>query len=564
VPTSVSSHLFRASEGCIVRNLSLAFTALVILLLAALTSSCTKVSTQINHARGGNPWTLPGVFRIAFIEEPSELNPLIDTTLGSVDLSMFWNSWLFRYNDRDEWLPDLATQFPTYQNGGISADGLEITYHLRKGVRWHDGAPFTADDVIYSWQQVMNPNNNIPSRIPYDNITRIDKQDAFTIVVHLRKPYAPFVAEFFTPEVGGVILPKHLLSQYSDLNRVAFNNHPVGTGPFKVDAYEKGNMIRLVANPDYFRGAPKIKEIDVHFIPDTNTIVTQLRTHELDAWFNAVTEELPTLQTLSGVRLYVTPVNSFWLMFFNTEKPALRDKAVRQALAYGVDLESVRKKVYHGVHVLATTDQPDFIWAHNANTKRYDYDPQRAENMLDADGWKRGSDGYRYKNGQRLTIELVNDPYGSGSDNVMITQDWQRIGVDATIKIVASPVLFASYGAGGTLARGNFDVAFTGWNNGADPDDSELWMCAQIPPVGFNYSHFCSPELDAQERIALTSYDRRTRKAAYDKIQAILAEEEPAIMVFYVHRLGVANSDLKGYKPAHASTLFWNPWEWQI
>jgi len=532
----------------------------------ALTAiGCTKISTQTSVAHKGNPWTIHGVFRAADIAEPDNLNPMVGNQQAEVDLAMFWGAWMFRVNDRNEWVPELAVEVPTVTNGGISRDGLSITYHLRKGVKWHDGAPFSADDVIYSWQQVMNPKNNVGGRVGFDDIARIDRKDDYTIVVHLRAPYAPFIAAFFSfSGTPMCIIPKHLLSQYADINHVPYNNHPIGTGPFKVDSYEKGVMIKFVANPDYFRGPPKLKEIDWRFMPDSNTIVTQLQTHELDAWPEAVAEYLPTLLTIPGITVYRTPFTAYTYLGFNMHRPALADKIVRQALAYAVDRETIRTKVYHGNPIPGNSDQPSFLWAHNPNVKPYPYEPALAAHMLDTDGWKLGPDGFRYKNGERLQVQIATTPGGSGAPQLIIVQDWQHIGVDASVKIYAAPIYFATYGQGGIVQTGKFDVVFLGWANGIDPDDSTNWMCDQIPPTGQNTEYFCSHELDALEKTALTSYDQKTRRAAYYKIQEILADEEPAVIMYYTRRVGAINSDLKNYKPSHAVSTFWNPWEWEI
>src|ERR1700687_3990533 len=158
-------------------------------------TACTRTS---NGVESTNSWTHPAVLRWGMDGEPDNLNPMLCSLQTTVDLSMLWAGYLFHYNDRNEFEPELATVVPKQENGGISRDGLAITYHLRRGVRWQDGAPFTAGDVIYSWRQVLNPKNNVPSRLGYDDVTRIDRIDDHTIVVRLAKPYAPFVPTFFT------------------------------------------------------------------------------------------------------------------------------------------------------------------------------------------------------------------------------------------------------------------------------------------------------------------------------------------------------------------------------
>lgn len=545
-----------------------ALVALVLALMALVgPSSCSKVSIQTGTAGGANPWTRHGVLRMDEVAEPDNLNPFVGNQQIEVDLSMFWAGYLFRWSDRSEFVPELATEVPTTHNGGISKDGRSITYHLRKGVRWDDGVAFTAADVIYSWQQAMNKDNNVASRQGYDLITGIAKPDDYTIVVHLSRPYAPFIASFFSlgPTVIN-ILPKHALRQYPNINRVPYNNHPIGIGPFKVASYEKGRAIKFIANPLYWRGRPKLDEIDVHFIPDENTIATQLRTHETDMERAADPGYVPTYRTIPGVRLYITPFTAYAQLALNLQNPILKDKRVRQALAYATDKQTIIGKVAHGIPTPADSDQPPFLWAFNPKLKRYGYDPQQAAALLDAAGWRLGNDGFRYRDGQRLTLLMVSNTGGGTvrAVEVIVQQEWRRVGIDASIKEYAPPLFFASYGEGGIVQAGKFDVAFLGWVNGVDPDDSTEWMCDQIPPNGQNVYHFCNRALDAAEQIALMQYEQSTRKAAYDTIQSILAEETPAIFIWFTNRVTVANTDLKGYLPAHAVSTMWNPWAWEI
>jgi peptide/nickel transport system substrate-binding protein len=539
------------------------------LVIALALFGCTKVGMQTStqQGNGGNSWTVHGVLRWAGNAEPDNMNPLVGNQQVEADLSMFWAGYLFNWNDKSRFEPELATTVPTPQNGGISADGLAITYHLRPGVKWQDGAPFGADDVIYTWRQVMNPANNVASRVGYDLISAIDKNDDHTIVVHLKKRYAPFIATFFT--MGNTpypVLPKHLLSRYADLNRVPFDNLPVGTGPFKVVKYDKGSLIRMVANPAYWRGAPKLKEVNYHIVPDENTILTQLRTHEIDFEYYAPASQYPSLQNIPGVKAYVTPFTQFGLLALNLTNPFLADVRVRRALAYATDQKALIKNISHGVYVQGDTDQPAFLWAHASHVRQYPHDPKMAGSILDTAGWKLQSDGYRYKNGERLSLTMTGSTGRVEAREALelMQRSWKQLGVDAQIKTYSAPLYFATYGAGGIVQRGKFDVAFFSWINGVDPDDATLFMCNQFPPAGQNVFHFCDPAVDRAENTALREYDQGKRKQAYDEIQTILADQEPLILTWYVSRLDVANTDLKNYKPAHAVTTFWNTWEWAI
>jgi peptide/nickel transport system substrate-binding protein len=537
-------------------------------LLAAAATGCTKISTSTATGPAGAHGTVHGVLRIANNSEPDNMNPVVGNQQIEVDLSMFWGGYLLNWTDDNKFIGELAVGEPTAENGGVSKDGLSITYHLRKGVKWQDGPEFTADDVIFTWQAIMNPKNNVSSRVGYDLITTIDKKDPYTIVVHLKKPFAPFVASFFT--MSGTpypILPKHLLAQYADLNKVAYNDKPVGTGPFIVTNWEHGVLITMDANPNYWRGAPKLKRVEYHIIPNENTLLTGLQAHELDFTFNASASQYEEMKNIAGTRVILTPFTQYSQLGLNLNVPALKDKLVRQALAYATNTDELIQKVSHGVNIPAYSDQPEFLWAYNQNVKKYPYDVVMAGKLLDQAGWKMGADGYRHNAaGERLSIQLTG---ATGRQDSIRTQEvvqaqWRKVGVEAPIKNYQSPQLFASYGAGGILQTGKFEGGFYSWVNGVDPDDSTLWMCDQFPPAGQNVYHVCDPRIDAQEQIALTHYDMATRKKAYDAIQDYLAEDEPAIFIWYVRRIDIANEDFKGYKPAHAVSQFWNTWEYSI
>jgi len=529
--------------------------------------ACTPVATQTAQTSAGNPWTIHGVLRMAQTRTPDNLVGMLGTQAINTDLSMFWAGYLFNWSDANQFVPELATQVPTLRNGGISRDGLAITYHLRRGVMWQDGAPFTADDVIFSWHAVMNPKNIVVSRDPYDKIERIEKLGPYAIVVHLKQRLAPFVATFFTMSSHTyAVLPVHLLGSLTDINRAAYDDLPVGTGPFRIASNEKGSLIRFVANPSYWRGPPKLKEIDFRIIPNDNTVLTLLKTHEIDFYLRASESQVPSLRGIPGTRLIVSPFTRFADLGFNAGSPQLRDKRVRQALAYGTDRRGLIDKVTHGVNMPADSDQPPFFWAHAAGLPQYAYDPARAAALLDAAGWRMGHDGLRRKGGEALQLVMVGF---TGSTTVseteqVIQQEWQQLGIGVTIKNYPSSLLYAPLGDGGIEQTGKFDVAFEEWANGVDPDESLLFLCSMQPPQGWNIYHFCNRELDAAEAAAVGEYDPERRKAAYAKIQRILADELPILVVWFVRRVDVVNTDLKNYRPAHAVTPFWNTWEWRI
>lgn len=543
--------------------LRVVFAALVPVLLFA---ACARVGTQSGGAHG-NPWTHHGLLRIASISQPDNLDPVVGNFQIDSDLAELWGGLLFNWSDRDQYVPELATAVPTLENGRISRDGKTIVYHLRRGVLWQDGAPFTAADVIFSWHAIMNKNNNVPSTVGYELISAIDKRDDHTIVVHLRRAYAPFVATFFAPSSTPYpVLPAHLLAKYPNINQIPFNSKPVGTGPFIVDQWQRGSKIVFHANPHYWRGRPKLDEIWYTPIPDENTIVTLLQTHEADLEYYGAAVSYPQFSHIGGTHVLLTPFTQYAQLGLNLRTPALSDVRVRRALWYAIDAPRLIRDVSHGVYTIGYTDQPSFLWAYNPNTAHYDHDAAKARALLDAAGWKAGFGGIRVKDGQRLALVLagVSGNTTGNATAVVVQRDFRDVGIDLAIKTYTSSLFFSTYGAGGILQTGKFDLAFFTWVNGTDPDDSTLWMCNQFPPTGQNIDHFCNPELDRQERIALSSNNRVVRKKAYDAIQSILADQVPAVITWYVRRISVYNTDLKNYRPAHAVSSFWNSYAWDI
>jgi peptide/nickel transport system substrate-binding protein len=535
--------------------------------LASLCAGCTRISTQSSPGHG-NSWTIPGVLRIGARQEPDTLNPVLGQQEIDVDIAMFWAGFMFEYDNRGRFIPDLATEVPTVENGGISKDGRAITYHLRRGVTWQDGAAFTTDDVIFTWRTVMNRRNPVPSRVGYELIDSITKIGGHTLVVRLKRPYAPFVDAFFTPvsAYGYCILPSHLLARYPDINHNAFNLMPVGTGPYRVVRYEPDNLVQLVANPHYWRGPPHLRKVNIRVVPNDNTLSTLIKTHEIDLYFRAPHQIVRALRGLAGTTM-VSSVFTRWAdLGFNTASPILSDVHVRRALAYATDKKAIVRKLSFGEDMIADSDQPPFLWAHNANVPKYQYDPTRAAALLDSAGWRLGPDGIRQRAGASLRIGLA----GAAGDATSIAArellqaQWRQIGVETEIKSYPSDILYASLSEGGIEQSGHFDAVLEGFANGLDPDDSVLFECRWEPPAGQNVYRYCDPKLDAVEETALANNDMAKRKAAYARIQNILAEQVPIIVLWFDRYDFAVNSDLRHFAPSHVGSPFWNTWQLEI
>lgn len=543
----------------------------VVLMVAGATVALSLVSKYAPWAAARaivpiNPWTIQGVLRIASQQKPDALGPMLGEQYIDQDLSMLWAGYLLVWNDQGEFVPELATEAPSMENGGISRDGLTITYHLRKGVEWQDGEPFTSRDVAFSWHAAMNPRNYVGTRIGYDRIDRIDAPDAHTVVVHLKKRFAPFVGTFFSMASEAVpLMPEHLLARYPSLDQLPSNQLPIGTGPFRI-VESHNHKVRFLANPHYWRGPPRLREVDFEWLPDDRALIDALKAHRIDVYLEGAQALAPQLQGNRGFTLYLYQFTRFADIGFNLARPQLKDKRVRQALDYATDRQQLIDRVTEGVNLPADSDQPPFGWAHYDRVKQYPYNPQLAATMLDAAGWRMGRDGIRHKNGVMMNLEMAGPSSSVTLEKAEseIAREWRKIGVVLKIRNYSSEYLYADLAKGGVQQNGRFDVTIEEWGNGVDPDDSQIFGCSMQPPTGWNIYHYCSRSLDAAEEQAQVHYDRAQRKADYARIQSILAEDLPIIPIWFVQREDVVNIDLQNYKPAHVSTPLWNTWEWSI
>lgn len=499
---------------------------------------------------------MPGTLRIATRQDPENLNTLLGTEDVDEAIAAFWGAFLFRWSDRNQLVPELARDVPTVANGGISPDGLTITYHLRRGVKWQDGAPFTSRDVIYTWKAILDPRNPVVSRHTYDAVAAIDRRDDTTFVVHLKHRYAPFVTQFFGPSnPPSIVLPEHLLGRLPGFAHADYNNSPIGTGPFRIVSYEKGQRLVMAANDAYWRGPPKLRRVEFLFVPNDNTMLTMLETHQIDFYFHASETLIASLRGIAGTKIVLTPRDRLADVGFNAANPALADVRVRRALAYAIDRKALIEKVMHGVALEGSSNHAPFSNVYAADVKRYPYDPARANALLKEAGIVRPL---------HLTLVSFTGSTTVAAAEELIQQQWAKVGVDAAIKNFPSGQLYATLAQGGIEQSGKFDAVIENWSNGADPDDSVLFMCSMAPPAGWNIYHFCDPQLDAAEHEALESSDPKRRRAAYARIQRIVADRLPFIVLWYEVQIDVINSDLRGYRPAHNVTPFWNVWEWSL
>jgi len=537
---------------------------LAVACVAVSFSACTKVGLQTGQATSS---TIPGTLRYADISDPNSMNPLLRLEAVSTDLDMLIYGFFFNLDDKMQYIPELALEVPSYQNGGISRDGLTLTYHLRHGVKWHDGYPFTAHDVVFTTNAILNPANNLQARSGWDQIARVEAPDDYTVRFHLKKVYGAAISTYFAE--GGLypVLPAHLLEKYHDINHVAFNTNPIGTGPFKFVKWVRGDHIELVANPKYWRGPPKLQHIIYKIIPKDTTILVQLQTHEIDAWFRAPSNLYTQFQKLQGYKVELTPSLVYSHMDLNMKNPLFSDVRVRQAINYAIDKQRIVQDVSHSVNQLGYSVESPLSWAYNPNVRHYDYDPAKARQLLAQAGWQAGPDGVLVKNGQRLAFNMSAVAGGSTGEATesLVQQNLRNVGIETKVKNYPADLFFAGIQQGGILQAGKYDMAFFAWVAGSDPSgEDSIYSCDWIPPAGQNNLYWCDQTLTRAEKNALATYDETQRKRWYWVAQSEIAEQSPTIIMYFQRQIFITANNFHGFRPAPATSSNWNSWEWSM
>ena len=526
-------------------------------LATALLAACTRTTTS------EQPQGLP--LRIGLTAEPTSLSPLLALSdyEQSVDRLLF--DVLVTVDPQGRTVARLAAVVPSLRNGGISRDGRTLTYHLRHGVLWHDGVPFTSADVAFTYRAIMNPANNVASRHGYDLIASVATPDRYTVIFHMKRPYGPAVTTLFSDIEPGGILPEHVLGREPSLNRVSFNATPIGTGPYTFVRWKRSDSIELAANDAYYLGRPKIRRLSVRFIPDESSMIDLMRTHEIDLFTEASVNGYAQLKTIPNVVARLSDEHAAANVLLNNTRPDLRDVRVRRAIAAAIDKASIVKKYIAGAGTVATADLPSFMWASDPHVHAIAYDPVRARALLRAAGWTPGPDGIVTRGGRRLALEFAYAQNNITSRLIVVgIQAYLRaVGIDVSVKGYSTQQMFAGYGAGGIYQSGNFDLAWYTMTLGTDPDSSGRFTCGAIPPHGQNYSRYCSAEMDAAQNAGLGTLDEAKRKVAYARSQELLVRDVPIVFVFWPKNVSAYDARLRGFD-SNPVTPTWNAHQWSF
>jgi peptide/nickel transport system substrate-binding protein len=498
----------------------LSFTSLVSLTslpLAALLalSSCSRdVPTE------------PGVVNFLIESMPVNLDPRIGTDAQSERIDGLIFDSLIELDAQRNPQSDLAERWEM-------PDPRTYIFHLRPGVRFHDGRLLTSADVKYTFDSIINGSVTSPKKGTLRLVTSIETPDASTVIFLLSEPSSGFLPDTSRPAMG--IVP---VGAGAD-----FAARPIGTGAFRFVSAQQDDSVVLERNATYFRAPPKIDKIRFRVVPEAVVRALELRKGTADLEETSLTPDMiPVLRSKPGIEVSEQPGSNYGYIIFNFDDSALAKREVRQALALATDRETIIRYLWRGQARPADGPLPPNSWAYEPNIRHYGYDPQQAESLLDSAGFPRRPD----QGGMRLTLAMkTSTEESTRSLGEALQEQWRKVGVDLELEPEEIATLLAD------LTRGSFQLSTLRWigvNN--DPEFFEFaFSSKRIPPMGANRGRYRNTALDRLMDQARVQTDREKQRKLFSEIQKDVAEELPYMSLFHfdnisVHRKRISNIQL--------------------
>ena len=551
---------------------------------AGLAQTAARTDYKPNKAGGG------GALRVLFWQAPTLLNPHFAVGGKDQEGSRIFYEPLAAWDPDGNLAPVLAAEIPEIENGGVAPDGMSVTWKLKKDVQWHDGRPFTADDVVFNWEYAADPATAATTIGSYQNVT-VDKLDALTVRVRFKKP-TPFWADALVG-ASGMIIPKHLFESYRGANSRAApaDLKPIGTGPYRFVEFKPGDLVRGERNPSYHvADRPYFDTIEMKGGGDAVSAARAvIQSGEYDyAWNMQVEDEiLLKLENAGNARgrVDIVPSGAIEHIQINstdpwteldgerssikTQHPLLGDPAVRQALALLVDRAAVQAHIYGRIGIATgnfINNPPRFV---SKNTQ-WEFSVEQANRLLEDAGWKRGSDGIRAKDGKKLKFVFqtsVNAP--RQKTQATVKQACQKAGIDMELKSVTPSVYFSSDVANpDTYGKFYSDVQMYNTNMGAP--DPELFMRRFVSWEvatkdnkwqGRNITRWRNEEYDNTFRAAEGELDPVKRAALFIKMNDMVVQHPVVIPVVYRPIAAAISHKLRATLSGWDNT-FWNLKDW--
>ncbi len=464
--------------------------------------------------------------------EITTLNPFFggDTIIGQV--GAFTAERLVMLNADSEYEGQLATDW------SVSEDGLEYTFNLRDDVTWHDGEHFTADDVIFSFELLMNPEAAVPARSNFliaGEPIEMEKVDDYTVKM--------IVPELFAPVLTSVarlpVAPKHILQDInpSDLDTSDWGEEPIHTGPFKFDEYRAGEYIRLVRHDDYWGGKPYLEEVVLRIIPDMSATTVALESDQV--YFSDVPPDVfQRLEQEGNMHTFTATSGNVQFLSMNNLVWPFTDVRVRKAINHVINREAIAQHAFLGYAQPAENFMvPTDMYYNEDVLVRYEFDPDRARELLEEAGFEPGSDGIMVKDGQKLEFELIITQGNAQREQaaLIIQSDFEEAGISVVPRTMEWSAQV------GILTAGNdppeYETMIMGNTLGPDPDRYHAVYGPSQYLVGFNYLAYLNDEVEDLFQLGRVTVEEDERQAIYEDLQRIITDDAPVGWLWYAETL---------------------------
>jgi peptide/nickel transport system substrate-binding protein len=529
----------------------------------------------------------------AWSQEPDNIVPYFTQMSYAIWIAQLTLVGLAEWDENGNFVPELAAEIPSAENGGVSPDGLTITWKLKEGLKWSDGEPLTSADVKFTWEAVMDPANVPMTKFGYEKIESIETPDDTTVVIKFSELFPPWQVVFTQgPNNSGAILPKHILEGKTALESDPFIHQPtIASGPFVITEWVPGDHMTLLPNVNFYKGRPKLDQVQIKFVPTPETALAALQTGDVD-WYPDFSEsDIETVGALEpAVHLKVVPGADFEHYFFNlgtTEGVDGKGKAdqdgfcpfkdvkVRKAITLGVDRQAFVDSLLAGKTTVPATQWPNSEWE-NKNLKPDAYDPDAAMALLEEAGYT-DTDGDGIREGKcdgedvKLSFRFDTTDKQIRVDIALAVQsDLKKIGIEFKPNHTPAGTFFAGYTDGGVMPTGNYDMA--GYTTGFYPDPMQgvidSYACDAVPnkdkPSGANNYLICDPKVDELLAAVNATADPAGRKAALDELQQYIFDQYYVVMMY-------ARANVYGYVDRFVpgpfgffSNMNWNAEVWDV
>jgi peptide/nickel transport system substrate-binding protein len=483
--------------------------------------------------------------------EPSTLNPITSTDAYSGTIDGYIYEPLLKRDEKSlENVPVLAEKWD------ISPDHLMYTFHLKKNIKWSDGYPFTAKDILYSFDRIRDPKVDAAHlRSYYQDIAKVEALDDYTVRFHYRIPY--FRALEFC---GGIpVVPSHLFKEGEDFNQHPIGRNPVGTGPYKMLHWDTGKEIALIRNEDYWGEKPALDRIVFKIITEQSVALQVLKQGGLDEMgLRPIQWEKQTgnKRFEEGYKKLAYYMPSYSYIGWNSRRPIFSDKRVRRAMTMLVNRELILKKILFGLGTIV--DCPFYINSpeYDKDIKPYPYDPKAALALLKSAGWDyRPGDDILQKEGKPFEFEFLLSAGSNFGEQIatMLQEDLKQIGISMSIQKLEWAVFIQR------IEEHNFDACTMGWQLGWETDPYQIWHSSQAVEKGSNFVGFKDAEADKLMDDARKEFDPEKRLRMYYRLQEIIHDEQPYTFLFTIKALVAVSRRFQNVEvyPMGLAPLYW-------